>query len=112
MARHHGGRACNRRHGPLFVRLLSVFHVVKRLIKEQDGSAMKILLFIHSLHYGGAERVAMNLSSEWVAQGLDVSVVTLTSTASDFYALHDSVDRITLDLAGGSGGLAGAVFAN
>jgi glycosyltransferase involved in cell wall biosynthesis len=73
---------------------------------------MKILLFIHSLHYGGAERVAMNLSSEWVAQGLDVSVVTLTSTASDFYALHDSVDRITLDLAGGSGGLAGAVFAN
>jgi glycosyltransferase involved in cell wall biosynthesis len=73
---------------------------------------MKILLFIHSLHYGGAERVAMNLSSEWVAQGLDVSVVTLTSTASDFYALHDSVERITLDLAGGSGGLAGAVLAN
>ena len=57
---------------------------------------MKILLFIHSLHYGGAERVAMNLSSEWVAQGLDVSVATLTSTASDFYELHDSVERITL----------------
>lgn len=73
---------------------------------------MKILLFIHSLHYGGAERVAMNLSSEWVAQGLDVSVVTLTSTASDFYALHDSVERVTLDLAGGSDGLAGALFAN
>ncbi|MFM0169884.1 glycosyltransferase family 4 protein [Paraburkholderia sediminicola] len=73
---------------------------------------MKILLFIHSLHYGGAERVAMNLSSEWVAQGLNVSVVTLTSTASDFYALHDSVERITLDLAGGSDGLAGAIFAN
>lgn len=73
---------------------------------------MKILLFIHSLHYGGAERVAMNLSSEWVAQGLDVSVVTLTSTATDFYALHDSVERVTLDLAGGSDGLAGALFAN
>jgi glycosyltransferase involved in cell wall biosynthesis len=73
---------------------------------------MKILLFIHSLHYGGAERVAMNLSSEWVAQGLDVSVVTLTSTASDFYKLHDSVERITLDLAGATGGFAGAIFAN
>lgn len=73
---------------------------------------MKILLFIHSLHYGGAERVAMNLSSEWVAQGWEVSVATLTSTASDFYSLPASVERITLDLAGATGGPAGAVFAN
>ncbi|PRX36886.1 glycosyltransferase involved in cell wall biosynthesis [Paraburkholderia sp. BL18I3N2] len=73
---------------------------------------MKILLFIHSLHYGGAERVAMNLSSEWAAQGHEVCVVTLTSTASDFYSLHDSVKRVTLDLAGATSGLAGAVFAN
>lgn len=73
---------------------------------------MKILLFIHSLHYGGAERVAMNLSSEWAAQGQEVCVVTLTSTASDFYSLHDSVKRITLDLAGATNGPAGAVFAN
>ncbi|RKR36353.1 glycosyltransferase family 4 protein [Paraburkholderia sp. BL17N1] len=73
---------------------------------------MKILLFIHSLHYGGAERVAMNLSSEWATQGQEVCVVTLTSTASDFYSLHDSVQRITLDLAGATNGPAGAVFAN
>ncbi|REE22163.1 glycosyltransferase involved in cell wall biosynthesis [Paraburkholderia sp. BL27I4N3] len=73
---------------------------------------MKILLFIHSLHYGGAERVAMNLSSEWAAQGQEVCVVTLTSTASDFYSLHDSVKRITLDLAGATNGPVSAVFAN
>ncbi|TDY21287.1 glycosyltransferase involved in cell wall biosynthesis [Paraburkholderia sp. BL6665CI2N2] len=73
---------------------------------------MKILLFIHSLHYGGAERVAMNLSSEWAAQGQEVCVVTLTSTASDFYSLHDSGKRITLDLAGATNGPASAVVAN
>ncbi|PRY09559.1 glycosyltransferase family 4 protein [Paraburkholderia sp. BL25I1N1] len=73
---------------------------------------MKILLFIHSLHYGGAERVAMNLSTEWAAQGQEVCVVTLTSTASDFYSLRDSVKRITLDLAGATNGPASAVFAN
>ncbi|WP_027799337.1 glycosyltransferase family 4 protein [Paraburkholderia dilworthii] len=73
---------------------------------------MKILLFIHSLHYGGAERVAMNLSSEWVAQGQDVCVVTLSSTASDFYSLHHSVERIALDLAGATSGLLDAVSAN
>lgn len=73
---------------------------------------MKLLLFIHSLHYGGAERVAVNLSSEWVTQGWDVTVVTLTSTESDFYALSDGVKRISLDLAGNNRGLAGAICAN
>lgn len=73
---------------------------------------MKILLFIHSLHYGGAERVAMNLSSEWAAQGQDVCVVTLTSTASDFYSLHDKVDRMTLDLARVTQGPVDAILTN
>jgi glycosyltransferase involved in cell wall biosynthesis len=73
---------------------------------------MKILLFMYSLHHGGAERVVVNLSSEWVAQGHEVSVVTLTSPASDFYTLHSSVKRIPLDLAGAPGGFAMAMYAN
>ena len=38
--------------------------------------------------------------------------MTLTSPASDFYALHGSVKRITLDLAGAPSGFAMAMYAN
>jgi glycosyltransferase involved in cell wall biosynthesis len=73
---------------------------------------MKVLMFLHSLHHGGAERVTMNLSAAWAADGTDVCVVTATSTASDFYTLDPSVRRIALDVAGQASGLAHAITSN
>jgi glycosyltransferase involved in cell wall biosynthesis len=73
---------------------------------------MKILLCNHSLGHGGAERVITNLSSEWAELGWDVTVVTLASTESDFYRLHEGVRRIALDLTNDSTGVAEAVAAN
>lgn len=48
---------------------------------------MKILIFIYSLHSGGAERVTANLANAWAERGWVVTVVTLTSAALDFYLL-------------------------
>ncbi len=73
---------------------------------------MNILIFIYSLHSGGAERVTANLANAWAERGWVVTVVTLTSTDLDFYALHPSVRRIALDLASDSGNVFQAVWAN
>jgi GalNAc-alpha-(1->4)-GalNAc-alpha-(1->3)-diNAcBac-PP-undecaprenol alpha-1,4-N-acetyl-D-galactosaminyltransferase len=45
---------------------------------------------------GGAERVALNLISHWVAQGRTVRLITTTEAGEDFYVVPDGVDRITL----------------
>lgn len=63
---------------------------------------MKVLIFIYSLHSGGAERVTANLSNYWAQKGWQVTVVTLASPAQDFYQLHPSVRRVPLDMAGQS----------
>lgn len=73
---------------------------------------MKILIFIHSLHTGGAERVTINLSNVWAERGWAVSVVTLAPENQDFYILHPSVHRVALDLASDSGNAFKAVWAN
>jgi glycosyltransferase involved in cell wall biosynthesis len=73
---------------------------------------MKIVLCNYSLGHGGAERVLTNLSSEWAELGWDVTVVTLTSNANDFYRLHEGVRRIALDLTKSSSGAAEAVVEN
>lgn len=59
---------------------------------------MNILIFISSLSSGGAERVTANLASYWAAKGWQVTVVTLSTSGSDFYALPDNVRRISLNL--------------
>lgn len=63
---------------------------------------MKLLIFIHSLHSGGAERVTTNLANYWAQKGWDITVVTLASANQDFYQLHPAVKRIALDMAGNS----------
>jgi len=63
---------------------------------------MNLLIFIHSLHSGGAERVTANLANHWANKGWRVTVVTLSSSVADFYKLHSSVQRIGLDVAGDS----------
>lgn len=55
---------------------------------------MNVLIFIHSLSSGGAERVTANLANNWAAKGWTVSVVTLTGCATDFYELHPLVRRV------------------
>ena len=61
---------------------------------------MKILLLMHSLSAGGAERAACTLANFWAASGRDVTIVTLTPVSADFYPLDRRVGRISLDLAG------------
>ena len=63
---------------------------------------MKLLIFIHSLSSGGAERVTVNLANHWAGKGWDIAVVTLAPQSDDFYELHQAVKRIALDLAGDS----------
>jgi glycosyltransferase involved in cell wall biosynthesis len=63
---------------------------------------MRLLIYIHSLENGGAERVVANLANYWVSIGWDITVVTVAPSASDFYALDPAVARISLDLTGSS----------
>ena len=66
-----------------------------------DGAQpVKILLLMHSLSAGGAERAACTLANFWAASGRDVNIVTLTPVSADFYPLDRRVGRISLDLAG------------
>jgi len=73
---------------------------------------MKILIFIHSLSCGGAERVVASLSWYWAERGHTVTLVTLAGIEQDFYSLHPQVKRIALKLAGESGSLGAALGAN
>jgi glycosyltransferase involved in cell wall biosynthesis len=63
---------------------------------------MRLLIYIHSLENGGAERVVANLANYWVSVGWEITVVTVAAQAKDFYALDPAVRRISLDLAGSS----------
>ncbi len=67
----------------------------------------RVLLFIHSLHGGGAERVAADLSAHWAAEGSEVMVVTQEGAEGDVYALHPKVRREVMNTAGEGGGLRG-----
>lgn len=63
---------------------------------------MKLLICIHSLNSGGAERVTVNLANHWAAQGWKVTIVTLAPLSEDFYELSPLVTRIALALDGDS----------
>ena len=71
---------------------------------------MRLLIYIHSLENGGAERVVANLANHWTSLGWAVTVVTVAPRARDFYVLDSGVGRRCLDLTGRGGGvLAGVV---
>lgn len=57
---------------------------------------MKLLLFIHTLSSGGAERVTTNLSNHWAEKGWEITIVTMAGRELDFYELHPSIQRIAL----------------
>lgn len=73
---------------------------------------LRILVFIHSLHGGGAERVAADLSAHWVQAGRAVMVVTQADDSDDVYTLHPNVQRRSLKTAGLSGGGIKGVLSN
>jgi glycosyltransferase involved in cell wall biosynthesis len=83
-----------------------------RVLEKREEGAMKIVLFIHCMHCGGAERTTANLANEWVARGAEVSVVTVESTDLDFYQLDPAVRRIALNAAGTARGPLSAISAN
>jgi glycosyltransferase involved in cell wall biosynthesis len=73
---------------------------------------MRIALVIHSMHAGGAERITSHLANAWAERGWTVTLITIASESLDFYALHPSVTRRALELAGESNGVLAALVAN
>lgn len=57
---------------------------------------MKVLFYINVLSGGGAERVIANLANQLTENGLEVVLVTSTSTPNE-YSVDESVKRIILD---------------
>lgn len=71
-----------------------------------------LMIVIHSLGGGGAERVAVDMCDYWLAQGCRVTLVTQSSPDTDAYPLPEGVDRRVLGLAGESSGKLGAAVVN
>jgi len=71
-----------------------------------------LMIVIHSLRGGGAERVAVDLAAGWQARGCQVMIVTQTDASHDAYPLSEGVRRHALGLAGDSAGPLGALWGN
>lgn len=71
-----------------------------------------LMIVIHSLAGGGAERVAADLSAYWVLRGYRLTVVTQEAEDTDVYTLHPNVRRFVLGTAGQSGGPVTAAWSN
>ena len=65
---------------------------------------LRVLVFIHSLHGGGAERVAADLTAHWAQAGREVMLVTQADSQDDVYTLDARVRRQVLGTATPSGG--------
>jgi len=73
---------------------------------------MNLLILIHSLSSGGAERVVTNLANYWAEKGWNITIVTMAGRELDFYDLHSSIHRIALYLDAGSTNLLAAISHN
>jgi glycosyltransferase involved in cell wall biosynthesis len=73
---------------------------------------VNVLLFIHSLSSGGAERVTVGLANYWSQIGWTVTIVTLADASDDFYPLAAKIRRISLNLAEDSRNLGSALRMN
>ena len=73
---------------------------------------MRLLIFIHSMGSGGAERVSANLANHWATKGWDITIVTLAQQSLDFYELHPAVKRIALELTGESANVLAGLWQN
>lgn len=77
-----------------------------------DVSFKRLVIFIHSMGGGGAERVTANLANHWAGKGWGVTVVTLAPSQCDCYELHPTVKRIALNLSGRSGNVVVGLLQN
>lgn len=59
---------------------------------------MRMMLVIHSLTRGGAERVMSVISNYWAEAGHEVSLVVIENYNNDDYFLRPGVTRLALDL--------------
>ncbi len=75
-------------------------------------NSMHILVFIHSLSAGGAERVTATLANYWADHGHHVILVTMTSQNDDFYELHPEIKRVALNCATDSTNVFAALYHN
>ncbi|WP_194712678.1 glycosyltransferase family 4 protein [Noviherbaspirillum soli] len=73
---------------------------------------MKLLIYLHSLESGGAERVAANLANHWARKGWQVTIATVEAIERDFYELDPRVARIGFGLSGDSRGIVEAAIRN
>lgn len=73
---------------------------------------MKIVILIHSMSSGGAERVLANLANEWARRNWKVTIITFTPQILDFYKFNPGISRIALDLAGESHNIIQGISAN
>lgn len=64
---------------------------------------MKLIIVIHSLAGGGAERVVSTLANYWAGERWEITIVTMAPKADDVYLLHPGVKRVALKLTGESG---------
>jgi glycosyltransferase involved in cell wall biosynthesis len=71
-----------------------------------------LMIVIHSLRGGGAERVAVDMAAYWRARGCSVCLVTQTSADQDAYPVPEGVERRALGLAADSSGPLAAVWGN
>ncbi|WP_322996667.1 glycosyltransferase family 4 protein [Castellaniella sp.] len=71
-----------------------------------------LVIVIHSLRGGGAERVAVDMAAYWQARGCRVCLVTQTDASQDAYPMPDGVERRALGLAGDSRGPLAALWGN
>jgi len=65
---------------------------------------MMLALVISSLGGGGGERIMLDLARGWLARGHGVTIITLSSPATDAYPIPVGARRIALDCMGGEGG--------
>jgi GalNAc-alpha-(1->4)-GalNAc-alpha-(1->3)-diNAcBac-PP-undecaprenol alpha-1,4-N-acetyl-D-galactosaminyltransferase len=61
---------------------------------KPDG--LHVMLVIHGLSGGGAERVCCHMADAWVARGWRVTILTLDDTAPPFYPLDSRVELTPL----------------
>lgn len=59
---------------------------------------MNLVVFIHSLGRGGAERVTANLANHLADEGWNITIVTLADARLDCYELRRSIHRVSLNL--------------
>ena len=73
---------------------------ILNLEEEKKKLSNKALFFINSISNGGAERVCINLSNEFIEQGYEVDFITLKDIDNDskVYSINDKINIFSLNI--------------